>query len=215
MQVAKIGGLEVIDLRDRYPYAPGRSYEQRPLSAISGVVVHHADAREPVEDGSNGPSIALIDGIDRWHKDNNLWPAIGYHFCIDADGTVFWVNGLQLISYHSGPANRYSAGICLLGDYEYSAPPVAMVASLAVLIAALGRELGREIGIYGHKDVMATGCPGAHWSSTRARLRTLVALPPVPQSLRDAAEGYLHALWSLDERTHRGVIAIKQDLQYE
>lgn len=68
------------------------------------------------------------------------------------------------------------------------------------------------VGHYQIDGVNKLGCPGPlfPWARLLEELK-----PAVPQSVRDAAEGHLHALWGLDERTHRGVIAIKQDLQFE
>lgn len=215
---ACFSGFEVVDLRERYPFQPGMRHDTRPLSAIKRLVVHHSATRTPVEDGTNGPSVALIDGIDRWHKENNGWPAVGYHFCIDGDGTVFWVNGLQLVSYHSGPANQDSIGLCWLGNYENSRPPRAMVTMTAALLVALSQGLGRELELVGHQDVMRTTCPTRYWPPVRKDILELATPRPapglVPQSIRDAAESHLHVLWALDERTHAGVIQVKRDLQF-
>lgn len=175
------GQMEVIDLRARYQFRPGTSYPLRDPAVIDSVIVHHSAARSPAEDGTNGPTVAMVDSIHAWHQAYNGWPAIAYHACVDASGTVVLTNGIEVEGWHSGPGNARGVGVCLLGDYSGATPPEAQLRGLANYIRTLEGELKRRLAIRGHKDVMASACPGGWWGPAAAqRIRDLVYKQPDP-----------------------------------
>lgn len=129
-------------------------------SATKRIIVHHS--------AGGDVSAATIHG---WHL-NQKWMGIGYQFVIRADGTVERGRAEWSIGSHSGPgANGDSIGICLTGNFETGRPTEAQIASLAELVRYLRSKYG-DLSVIGHKDVMATACPGKNfpWAELRERL---------------------------------------------
>lgn len=90
------------------------------------------------------------------------WAGLGYSWLI-ADGTVLEGRGPGREGAHTNGRNRTSYGICLVGSYSYRAPAQADVHALVWLLRH-GHESGwfaRPELAGGHRDVVATACPGA------------------------------------------------------
>jgi hypothetical protein len=159
-----------IDVRDRYPFAPGNGeYSSRPLEYIQQVVYHHGDSATP--EPTLEAELAMLDSYYQLHiaQDGvHGWPSIGYHLAVGPSGNVYWCNGLSLISYHAGnwPINVHGVGIVFLGDYSDAPPPQAMldgaIQSRHWVAGAIGLE---ELPYSGHSDWFSTLCPGQWWPS--------------------------------------------------
>ena len=110
--------------------------------------------------------------IHQWHL-NQGWSGIGYHFVIRPDGTIERGRPEWAIGSHSGPnGNGDSIGIVLTGNFEYDKPTEAQLDSLVWLITQYLEPKYGKLRVMGHKDVMATACPGRNfpWAELRARL---------------------------------------------
>ncbi|NIL96760.1 MAG: hypothetical protein GTO53_04825 [Planctomycetales bacterium] len=137
---------------------PGNSLEWKYL------VLHHS--------ATEGGSVESVDAGHRERKDQfgNPWRGIGYHFVIgNGDGmpdgqiesTFRWKE--QLHGAHAGSRqhNRRGVGICLIGNFEETAPTPRQIAA----VKRLCEWLSDRYGISGervlrHLDVAATKCPG-------------------------------------------------------
>ncbi len=134
----------------------------------AGIVIHHSAT-------PNG-NMAIFD---RWHRDGNQWDGVGYDFVIgngtdSRDGaievTFRWRE--QKIGAHCKTANNWSnentIGICLVGDFEQTAPSSAQMQSLAQLVGFLQQRYHIPLNrLYGHNSVPGarfTECPGSHFS---------------------------------------------------
>ncbi len=110
--------------------------------------------------------------IHQWHL-NQGWSGIGYHFVIRASGAIERGRPEDTIGAHSGPAgNGDSIGIVLTGNFETGKPTTAQMDSLVWLLKDyLFPKYGVK-PVIGHKDVMATACPGRNfpWAELRERL---------------------------------------------
>ena len=129
-------------------------------SSTRRIILHHS--------ASGDVSAATIH---QWHL-NKTWMGIGYQFVIRADGAVERGRAEWSIGSHSGPgANGDSIGICLAGNFETGRPTEAQLNSLAELIKYLHNKYG-NLAVIGHKDVMATACPGKNfpWAELKKRL---------------------------------------------
>jgi len=124
------------------------------------VIIHHtASADVPAST------------IHQWHL-NQGWSGIGYHFVIRANGLIERGRPELAIGAHAGSAgNGDSIGIVLTGNFETGKPTAAQMESLASLIKDLRGRYG-NLAVIGHKDVMATACPGRNfpWAELRKRL---------------------------------------------
>lgn len=142
------GMVQINNITDQLPKAPGKSYGSRPLQAINMFVLHHSAT-------TTGSPVAYAN----YHIQENGWPGIGYHFVIQQDGTVYQTNELTTISYHASGVNSQAVGICLTGNYDLSAPPPAQHAALIGLLRHLRGIIGQK-PVYGHHQFSSKSCPG-------------------------------------------------------
>lgn len=144
------------DVVDSLLKHPTKTYETRTLDKITTVVVHHTAAP-----GTVGPV-----QIARYQVNSNDWPGIGYHFVIMADGTIYQTNHLETISFHAREANPYSVAVCFAGHFVPGGPTDVQLQSGGQLLAYLlpTLKLGPEV-VKGHKDFVATTCPGTEWDT--------------------------------------------------
>jgi N-acetyl-anhydromuramyl-L-alanine amidase AmpD len=144
------------DVIDELPRHESKEYETRPRSDIDTLVIHHS---------ATVPTIT-IQRIARYHVSNLDWPAIGYHFVVTADGTLYQGNPVELTSYHATKANPFGVGICFLGNFTEEIPPQAQLEAGAHLVAWLMQELDIDLeNVKGHRHFTATSCPGRQWLS--------------------------------------------------
>ena len=125
------------------------------------AIIHH----------SASPDV-FASTIHGWHL-NQKWSGIGYHFVIRAGGAIERGRPEDTIGAHSGPAgNGDSIGVVLTGNFEYDKPTEAQLDSLVWLITQYLEPKYGKLQVMGHKDVMATACPGKNfpWAELRARL---------------------------------------------
>lgn len=110
--------------------------------------------------------------IHQWHL-NQGWSGIGYHFVIRQNGDIERGRAENLIGAHAGEkGNPDSIGIVLTGNFETGKPTTAQMDSLLWLLKDyLFPKYGVK-PVIGHKDVMATACPGRNfpWDELRKRL---------------------------------------------
>ena len=138
-----------------------------PETSWQFIVIHHS--------ASESGSVSSIHEEHRQRKDSsgNPWLGIGYHFVIgNGDGmkdgaveaTFRWSE--QLHGAHSGDAqfNARGIGICLIGNFEKTAPTDAQWQSIQKLVKTLAiRHRISRSRLVGHAAVKATACPGKHF----------------------------------------------------
>jgi N-acetylmuramoyl-L-alanine amidase len=131
-----------------------------PRRAVDLVVIHcsASDSGKPLQQGEPGKPghLNAPKVIDAWHAargfkrdpkavrsfSSNL-PAIGYHYVIDINGTVWSGRGLDEIGAHAQNFNARSVGICLIGGKEREARYTqAQWNSLREVVAMLLVEYG-------------------------------------------------------------------------
>lgn len=122
--------MKVIDVKDKLPKHSSKRYSTRPLSAIYYIAVHHS-LTDDIPGGKD------VYAFARYHVDHLDWPGIGYHYVIDADGTVYKTNAADIKSYHVGKHNQSALGICLVGDFRDYDPPEEQYNSLVKLLKSL------------------------------------------------------------------------------
>ena len=146
------------DVVDSLPKHPTLRYDTRPRSAITHLAIHHSAA-----DGNVSPQT-----IAEYHVNSRGWPGIGYHYYIPSDGTVYWTNRLETISYNVYDNNNCVVGICLGGNFIGTTPTNAQMDSAARLVAWLMQELNipleRVLG-HGQFPNNSTSCPGDQWTA--------------------------------------------------
>ncbi len=142
----------------------------------SAIVLHHS----ATENGN-----AAI--FDQWHREGNHWEGVGYDFVIgngidSGDGevevTFRWLE--QRTGAHCKTpdnwANESAVGICLVGNFDQSAPTSRQMQSLVKLMSFLQTRYGiPKNRVYGHNSTpgaQKTACPGKKFPL--AQLKTML-----------------------------------------
>lgn len=131
-------------------------FKLRKISDITHISVHHS--------ASPMGKFTIYD-FAKWHIDPKgrlKAPAICYHFGIESDGTIYQVNTLDQIAWHTINANAFSIGIELNGNFEVEQPTKEQLSSLKWLINYLKEILNKDLVVKGHKEYKgnATACCG-------------------------------------------------------
>ncbi|MCA8986404.1 MAG: N-acetylmuramoyl-L-alanine amidase [Planctomycetaceae bacterium] len=131
------------------------------------VVLHHS--------GTEAGSVASIDQFHKTRLDaeGNPWRGIGYHFVIGngqgmpdgkIEATFRWQE--QCEGAHAGITlfNQFGIGICLIGNFDDSAPTKAQLVSLKKLLRQFDQQQNLQIeAVTTHGIIKATRCPGTHF----------------------------------------------------
>lgn len=106
------------------------------------------------------------------------WIDAAYHYGLDVGGTVYELRdpGVAGDTGTSYDTTGWLLVVCD-GNFEESAAPDAMVASLVDVLAALAASagLGPTPTIRGHRDLAATLCPGRSLQALLPDIRDRVA----------------------------------------
>lgn len=142
---------------------------KRPLinrKATKRIVLHH----------SASALNTTYQDIQQWHL-NKGWAGLGYHYVIYPDGNIYRGRPEQAVGAHAYQDEKHEAnsdgmGICLIGNFETGQPTEAQMNGVVCLINDI-RSRYPAIPVLGHKDVMATSCPGKNfpWADLNKRLK--------------------------------------------
>lgn len=139
-------GMDFHDVRGQLPKT--KEWPQRSLDRITGQVWHHTAS----------PQQALKN-MAQFHISSRGWPTLSYHYVVDSDGTVFWVNDIHDNTYHTAGANTPNIGIAIMGNLERLDMTDAQKHSTDRLIHYLS-ETYRAKRVTFHSMHKATACPG-------------------------------------------------------
>lgn len=114
------------------------------------IVLHHAAAKS-----------CTPQEVHRWHL-NNGWSGLGYHYFIRKDGTIFRGRPEDTVGAHAKGYNSKSIGICFEGDYMAQTMPAIQIEAGKELVAYL-KDKYKITKVKGHRDLMATSCPGKNF----------------------------------------------------
>lgn len=118
------------------------------------IVIHHTgNAQDDDLSAEQIHSSHLMQG----------WSGIGYHYVIRKDGTVEIGRPEWAVGAHAHGFNWNTIGIHVCGNFELATPTPAQIESLAYLVGWLCDKYGLTPDadrIVGHRDLMATACPG-------------------------------------------------------
>ncbi|MBV2364986.1 peptidoglycan-binding protein [Streptomonospora nanhaiensis] len=123
----------------------------------SGRVVHYNGG--PLTWGSHANCRAQVRQIHTQHRGQG-WAGIGYHYLICWHGIVMTGRGLHRVGAHAPGANSTHVGIQFMlgGSQRPSAKQLAAFVAFGTWLAARGVRAS----VTGHRDWIATSCPGAH-----------------------------------------------------
>jgi len=140
----------------------------------TAIIIHHSATTK-----------GNADIFDKCHREIKHWDGVGYHFVIgngtnsgngQVEPTFRWRQ--QRTGAHCGGtpgnwANRDGVGICLVGDFDKTAPTWAQMRSLVKLVNFLQHRYKiPKSRIYGHGQTPGaneTKCPGRKFPMTRLK----------------------------------------------
>lgn len=129
------------------------------------IVIHHTG--NPADDNLSAEQIHashLMQG----------WSGIGYHFVVRKDGTVEVGRPEWAVGAHAHGFNWNTIGIHLCGNFETATPTQAQIESLSYLVGYLCEQydlVPDSRHVVGHRDLMATACPGQQLYSMLQTIR--------------------------------------------
>lgn len=124
--------------------------------ATNRIVIHHTG--NPDDDDL---SAKTLHGSHRAQG----WAGIGYHFVIRKDGTVELGRPDWAIGAHAYGFNSESIGVHVCGNFDKVEPTEAQLNALPMLLADICDDYGliaSDSVVMGHRDLMATDCPGSN-----------------------------------------------------
>jgi N-acetylmuramoyl-L-alanine amidase len=138
--------MNIIDVRKKLPTHPLKKYQMRPMSTIYYIAIHHS-LTDDIPGGGD------VEAFARYHVDHLDWPGIGYHYVVDADGTIYKCHSAEIWSYHVGQHNRFALGVCLVGDFRQYEPPTEQYQATIELVKQLMNAYGiKPQNVLGHSE---------------------------------------------------------------
>lgn len=132
------------------------------MRKINRLIVHH----------SASPLSTTVEDIRRWHVEDNGWSDIGYHYIILQDGTIEDGRPIHKIGAHAKGKNRYSIGVCVVGNFENIHATPQQFKSLLCLINDLCTTYGFGWdAVSAHRDWSNTKCCGKNLYSLLIQMK--------------------------------------------
>ena len=149
------------------------------------IIIHHT-ATPNSTDYSQGHAYALARSIQNWHMDNNGWSDTGQNFTVSRGGYIMEGRHTSLshltsgngfvTSAHCPGQNTTGVGIENEGTYTSALPNTVLWDKLVDLCAYICQQYGiSSSAIYGHRDFIATQCPGDAFYAKLPDLKAAVA----------------------------------------
>lgn len=140
--------VPLIDLRGKLPTAG--AYPVRDLSKVDTIIIHHT--------ATQGQSIR---SIAQMHVEQRGWQGIAYHFAVNWEGKVFYLNDIGTRTNHAQGINTRSIGVVFIGNHDRTPPTPEAVHAMYRTIAMLRAEQGITRVLF-HGQTKATACPGRY-----------------------------------------------------
>lgn len=142
--------MRIISRSDWGARSPQSTVHTTTWSRRTGFVVHHSGASEK----------QTVREIQNYHMNHNGWSDIGYNFLVTPDGRIWEGRGWLKIGAHVAGHNTATIGVCVIGDYRSKRPSSKALDAVAWLLAEAEDRKGRDLSIFGHRDLGSTTCPG-------------------------------------------------------
>jgi hypothetical protein len=187
-----------------------------PLSTTpTHLVIHHSA-------GPNSSSnwAASVLAIWNFHVNTNGWCDIGYNWLVDPNGVLYRGRGgpANVLGAHFCGKNSGTMGVCLMGNYQSTAPSAAALGQIRKLLAwkacdagldPLGSSLHAPSGVslpvvLGHRDGCATTCPGDQLYAALTSLRSQASATLDSCSLASSLPGEAQAPFRLHPNPAQG-----------
>lgn len=143
---------------------------------IDTIVIHHSVTEKNNKD-IWVVSVAGHDYVPGLYIDGKEYRG-NYHYLVYWDGTIKSPVPEERYTYHCGvyDLNLKSLAICFIGDYSYQQPTYAALVAARSLIEGV-QDRYNILNIYGHKELVATLCPG-NWYNLNTIMEAKMSLDP-------------------------------------
>lgn len=138
------------------------------MGNINGIVLHHTAVS----------SLQSVEVIHNYHKNHNGWAGIGYHYYVRKDGSVYKGRPEEYAGAHCPGVNSTSIGICAEGNFNEESMSDVQKNAIIELIAYV-KSRHNITYIKGHREIIATSCPGSNYPLDKIR-NTQPQPTPVP-----------------------------------
>jgi len=164
------GGIEIVPRSD-WADVGAVQRRMRRASKFTRLTVHHAGGVARRETAFNAV-VFRLQSVQTGHM-NHDFGDIAYHFVIDYAGRIWEGRSLAYEGAHVSGANAGNIGIMALGNFEQQRPADLQLDSLVRLVHHLRELYGiAGSGVYGHRDLGHSVCPGRYLYGQIDRLRT-------------------------------------------
>ena len=180
------------------------------LQRVKGIVIHHM--AHPTAD---------VKAVESWHI-NQGYSAIGYNYWVGFDGTIYEGRGLNQGAHTLGH-NDTTIGIGFQGDYSKPFKMPVEQFNSGIDIITYVRAIAPAVHkIGGHRDFMATACPGEYFplaemiSGVRREVEEMMIYNYIDENMPEWAREAVQ--WAADngvvKGTGEGLGLTDQDLKY-
>ena len=136
------------------------------LKKVNNLVIHHS---------ASSRDTTTKEMIESWHL-NKGYSSIGYHYIITGDGKLHVGRPADQVGAHAYGRNQDTLGICLTGNFDIEQPTEEQINTLIQLVAILCKRHKLATNkVIGHRDTIATSCPGKNLYDALPKLKSKVA----------------------------------------
>lgn len=166
--------------REQWGARNPKSVTALPISKVNTIVIHYSAAAVD----EVGPYGLRVRNIQNYHMDVNHWNDIAYNFLVSRTGEVYEGRGFGIQSAATLGHNDHTYAICFLGNDTKGKDDVTDKGRKAItdLIVDYEGRKGAKLLVKGHRDFVATDCPGQelyHWIVTGGYKKSRpLPLPP-------------------------------------
>ena len=182
---------------------------ERNLNAIDRIVTHHTVS-------GNMPT---IDNVNSWWRSHG-WNRAGYHFLIRNDGSIWQLVPIHAPSWGAGAqANPRSIHIAFAGNFTASNSPSSASRNAygwlvnQLLSSSTLPNLRQDTHVTGHRDWMATACPGFTNAQFRRWITDARQVASTPESNNTGGTHTVRSgdtLWHIAQTNNTTVAKLQQ-----
>ncbi|KAL1006093.1 hypothetical protein UPYG_G00067800 [Umbra pygmaea] len=148
--------------RCQWGAAPYRSQPYPLALPLPFLYIHHTD--QPDKPCQSFQQCSMnMKAMQRFHQDVRHWDDIAYNFVVGSDGYIYEGRGWNHRGSHTRGQNSYSYGVAFIGNYSSSLPSrhvLELVRRRLIKCAVDGGRLQANYTLHGHRQLVATSCPG-------------------------------------------------------
>jgi len=136
------------------PVGPNR----KPMNGVRRITVHHTGEHPGLE---GVPQVEVLRRIERYHREERRWCAIGYHYIVGKDGRIYEGRPAQFQGAHVLSENEHNLGISVDGDFMRRLPTAPQLRALEAFLDDRRRfyRVAKK-QVFGHRDLNQSLCPG-------------------------------------------------------